>query len=45
MNLREPVFQIKSKDYSITWEGVAKTIFFNKDFGQALDADMILLPI
>lgn len=25
------------KDYSITWEGVAKTIFANKDFGKQLD--------
>jgi hypothetical protein len=25
------------KDYSITWEGVAKTIFENKDFGKQLD--------
>jgi hypothetical protein len=33
----------KVKDYSITWEGVAKTIFDNKDFGQALDADIDLV--
>jgi hypothetical protein len=33
----------KVKDYSITWEGVAKTIFENKDFGQALDADIDLV--
>jgi hypothetical protein len=33
----------KVKDYSITWEGVAKTIFDNKDFGQALDSDIDLV--
>ncbi|MBG6112095.1 hypothetical protein IWX84_002991 [Flavobacterium sp. CG_9.10] len=31
------------KDYSITWEGVAKTIFENKDFGKELDERLYLL--
>lgn len=31
------------KDYSITWEGVAKTIFENKNFGKELNEQLYLL--
>lgn len=31
------------KDYSVTWEGVAKTIFENKDFGKELDERLYLV--
>lgn len=31
------------KDYSVTWEGVAKTIFDNKDFGKELDERLYLV--
>ncbi|TDE55562.1 DUF3857 domain-containing protein [Flavobacterium sp. GT3P67] len=31
------------KDYSITWEGVAKTIFENKNFGKELNEQLHLL--
>jgi hypothetical protein len=31
------------KDYSITWEGVSRTIFENKDFGIALDEQSYLI--
>jgi transglutaminase-like putative cysteine protease len=32
------------KDYSITWEGVAKTIFENKSFGKELNEQLFLVP-
>jgi hypothetical protein len=32
------------KDYSITWEGVAKNIFENKDFGAELNERSYLIP-
>lgn len=31
------------KDYSITWEGVAKTIFENKNFGKELNEQLYLI--
>ena len=32
------------KDYSISWEGVAKTIFENKSFGKELNEQLFLVP-